>query len=180
MSIPIKIPELPNDIGDVKVANVHVDVGDIVLVNSPLFDIETDKTILEILASEAGEIRDFKAKVGDYVTSNQVIGTIIPVENAEVRRVHSMPTKNDAPIYVSPPDKKRNNHQVKILNKHNILSLHWALRAIVVRVHLLHFQCFRVLLAQYFPDKNKIVTTIGNYYFRKCCPLIPLFTVREA
>ncbi|MCH2086406.1 MAG: hypothetical protein MK175_04395 [Pseudoalteromonas sp.] len=113
MSIPIKIPELPNDIGDVKVANVHVDVGDIVLVNSPLFDIETDKTILEILASEAGEIRDFKAKVGDYVTSNQVIGTIIPVENAEVRRVHSMPTKNDAPIYVSPPDKKRNNHQVQ-------------------------------------------------------------------
>ena len=112
MSIPIKIPELPNDIGDVKVANVHVDVGDIVLVNSPLFDIETDKTILEIQASEAGEISEFKVKAGDYVTANQVVGMMLPDENAEIRFVHSTPKEN-ATSKVNTSDKKSKNHQVQ-------------------------------------------------------------------
>ncbi|WP_462165346.1 biotin/lipoyl-containing protein [Pseudoalteromonas sp. GB43] len=112
MSIPIKIPELPNDIGDVKVANVHVDVGDIVLVNSPLFDIETDKTILEIQASEAGEISEFKVKAGDYVTANQVVGMMLPDENVEIRFVHSTPKEN-ATSKVNTSDKKSKNHQVQ-------------------------------------------------------------------
>ncbi|TMP46010.1 MULTISPECIES: biotin/lipoyl-containing protein [unclassified Pseudoalteromonas] len=112
MSIPIKIPELPNDIGDVKVANVHVDVGDIVLVNSPLFDIETDKTILEIQASEAGEISEFKVKAGDYVTANQVVGMMLPDENAEIRFFHSTPKEN-ATSKVNTSDKKSKNHQVQ-------------------------------------------------------------------
>lgn len=112
MSIPIKIPELPNDIGDVKVANVHVDVGDIVLVNSPLFDIETDKTTLEIQASEAGEISEFKVKAGDYVTANQVVGMMLPDENAEIRFVHSTPKEN-ATSKVNTSDKKSKNHQVQ-------------------------------------------------------------------
>ena len=68
MTTEIKVPELPNDIGDVKVTNVHVDVGDIVLVNSPLFDIETDKTILEIHPS--GSIKNGISNLGPVNEQN--------------------------------------------------------------------------------------------------------------
>ncbi|MDN3376932.1 MULTISPECIES: biotin/lipoyl-containing protein [unclassified Pseudoalteromonas] len=43
------------------------------MANQALFDVEFEKAVLEVVTPQAGVIHNFKAKVGDIVSSEQVI-----------------------------------------------------------------------------------------------------------
>ncbi len=69
----INAPELYDSMGEAKIAAIYVNDGQEVIVNQALFDVELEKAVLEVVTPQAGVIHNFKAKVGDNVSSEQVI-----------------------------------------------------------------------------------------------------------
>jgi len=69
----INAPELYDSMGEAKIAAIYVNDGQEVIANQALFDVELEKAVLEVVTPQAGVIHNFKAKVGDIVSSEQVI-----------------------------------------------------------------------------------------------------------
>jgi len=78
MSIEIKVPTLPESIADATVVTWHKAEGDAVRRDDVLVDIETDKVVLEVPASEDGVLGKILEDEGALVTAHQVIGSIEP------------------------------------------------------------------------------------------------------
>lgn len=73
------------DIGDseaVEIIEILVAVGDQVMLDDSLVTLESDKASMEIPASAAGVIDSITIKVGDTVSSGDVIGTMKPMANS--------------------------------------------------------------------------------------------------
>ncbi len=73
MSLEIKVPELGESISSASVASLKVANGDIVKQNQLLFEIETDKVTLEVLATQDGKIENILVKEEDSVQTGQVL-----------------------------------------------------------------------------------------------------------
>ncbi len=73
MLIEIKVPVLPESVADATIAALHKKVGDSVVRDENLIDLETDKVVLEVPATESGVIKEISFKEGDVVTSGQVL-----------------------------------------------------------------------------------------------------------
>ena len=76
MSTEIKVPTLPESIADATVVTWHKQPGDEVTRDEVLVDIETDKVVLEVPASEDGVLGKIIEEEGATVTAHQVIGSI--------------------------------------------------------------------------------------------------------
>jgi len=76
MSTEIKVPTLPESIADALVVTWHKQEGDAVARDEVLVDIETDKVVLEVPASEDGVLGKIIEGEGTTVTAHQVIGSI--------------------------------------------------------------------------------------------------------
>lgn len=76
MSIEIKVPMLPESVADATVSAWHKKVGDTVKRDENIIDLETDKVVLEVPATEDGVITAIHFDVGATVTSGQVLGTM--------------------------------------------------------------------------------------------------------
>lgn len=76
MSTEIKVPTLPESIADATVVTWHKQPGDAVSRDEVLVDIETDKVVLEVPASEDGVLGKIIEEEGATVTAHQVIGSI--------------------------------------------------------------------------------------------------------
>lgn len=76
MSTEIKVPTLPESIADALVVTWHKQEGDAVKRDEVLVDIETDKVVLEVPASEDGVLGKIIEQEGTTVIAHQVIGTI--------------------------------------------------------------------------------------------------------
>src|SRR4051812_3347327 len=76
MATEFKIPNLGDGIKGGDVLNVLVKVGDTVVKDQGLLELETDKATIEVPASEAGTISEIKVKSGDKVTIGQVVLTL--------------------------------------------------------------------------------------------------------
>lgn len=74
-----KIPELGENITGGDVTRVLVGIGDTVVHDQPVIELETDKATIEVPSSVAGVVRDIKVKVGDKV---QIGAVILTVEDA--------------------------------------------------------------------------------------------------
>lgn len=74
MKIEIKVPQLPESVSEATLLNWHKKAGDFVKREENLIDLETDKVILELPASEDGGLVEIIGKSGDSVKSGQVIG----------------------------------------------------------------------------------------------------------
>ena len=74
MSIDIKAPAFPESISEGRVAGWQKAVGDRVARDEVLVEIETDKVVLEVVASEDGVLTEILAGDGETVLSEQVIG----------------------------------------------------------------------------------------------------------
>jgi 2-oxoglutarate dehydrogenase E2 component (dihydrolipoamide succinyltransferase) len=76
MSIEIKVPQLPESVSSATIATWHVKAGDAVSRDQNLLDLETDKVMLEVPATEAGVLKEIRVKAGESVQAGDVIGVI--------------------------------------------------------------------------------------------------------
>jgi len=76
MTIEIKVPVLPESVSDATIAKWYKKPGDTVKRNENLVDIETDKVMLEVPATEDGVLKEIVQKEGATVKAQQVIGTM--------------------------------------------------------------------------------------------------------
>ncbi len=76
MSVEIKVPTLPESVADALIVTWHKQPGDAISRDDVLVDIETDKVVLEVPASESGVMGEILQDAGATVVANQVIGKI--------------------------------------------------------------------------------------------------------
>lgn len=74
--LDIKVPNLPESVADATVAKWHKKIGDAVVRDEVLLELETDKVILEVPAPADGTLKEINFKEGDTVTASQVLGRI--------------------------------------------------------------------------------------------------------
>lgn len=75
-SVEILVPDLPESVADATVATWHKKPGDSVQRDEVLVEIETDKVVLEVPASEAGVLEAIVEDEGATVLSKQLLGRI--------------------------------------------------------------------------------------------------------
>ena len=76
MQVEIKVPQLPESVAEGTLGDWHKQVGDSVDVDENIVDLETDKVVLEIVASKAGVIESIEFATGDTVKSGDLLGLI--------------------------------------------------------------------------------------------------------
>jgi 2-oxoglutarate dehydrogenase E2 component (dihydrolipoamide succinyltransferase) len=76
MAIEIKAPTFPESVADGTVATWHKKPGDAVKRDDLIVDIETDKVVLEVLATADGVLGAIVKNEGDTVLSDELLGTI--------------------------------------------------------------------------------------------------------
>lgn len=91
MSTEIKAPTFPESVADGTIATWHKQPGEAVSRDELIVDIETDKVVLEVVASDDGVIEAILKQEGDVVLSGEVIGRFIAGGTASVS------TKVEAP-----------------------------------------------------------------------------------
>ncbi|CAI1743248.1 2-oxoglutarate dehydrogenase complex dihydrolipoyllysine-residue succinyltransferase [Serratia proteamaculans] len=81
-SVDILVPDLPESVADATVATWHKKPGDSVQRDEVLVEIETDKVVLEVPASEAGILDAILEEEGATVLSRQLLGRIRPGDSS--------------------------------------------------------------------------------------------------
>ncbi|MDH3636330.1 MAG: 2-oxoglutarate dehydrogenase complex dihydrolipoyllysine-residue succinyltransferase [Gammaproteobacteria bacterium] len=76
MQVEIKVPALPESVAEGTLGDWHKQVGDSVAVDENIVDLETDKVVLEIVASKAGVIESVAFESGATVKNGDVLGVI--------------------------------------------------------------------------------------------------------
>jgi len=76
MTTEIKVPVLPESVADATIATWHVKAGDTVSRDQNLVDIETDKVVLEVVATSDGVITEISQEEGATVLGEQVIAIL--------------------------------------------------------------------------------------------------------
>ena len=71
METRISIPKFPETNSEAKVVHLYVNEGQGVEYNQALFDVETDKVVLEVVAPSDGIIENIQISEGDFVSSEQ-------------------------------------------------------------------------------------------------------------
>ena len=77
MAIEIKAPTFPESVADGTVATWHKQPGDAVKRDELIVDIETDKVVLEVLATADGVLGAIVKGEGETVLSDEVLGSIV-------------------------------------------------------------------------------------------------------
>lgn len=76
MSLEIKVPMLPESITEATVAAWHKQPGDMCQEGDVIAELETDKVMLEVVATSAGVLEKQHVAVDDTVTAQSVLATI--------------------------------------------------------------------------------------------------------
>ncbi len=76
MSIDIKTPEFPESISEGEIATWHFAEGDAISEGDVIVEIETDKVVMEVPATEDGVMGKILKQEGDTVASQEVIGNM--------------------------------------------------------------------------------------------------------
>ncbi|TDJ23624.1 MAG: 2-oxoglutarate dehydrogenase complex dihydrolipoyllysine-residue succinyltransferase [Gammaproteobacteria bacterium] len=76
MLVELKVPVLPDSVTEGTLGEWHKKVGDKVEVDENVVDLETDKVVLEIVATKAGVIESMAFETGDTVKNEDVLGVI--------------------------------------------------------------------------------------------------------
>jgi 2-oxoglutarate dehydrogenase E2 component (dihydrolipoamide succinyltransferase) len=76
MLVEIKVPVLPESVTEGTLGAWHKQVGDSVKQDDIIVDLETDKVVLEIVATASGVITSIAKEEGDTVTNNQILAII--------------------------------------------------------------------------------------------------------
>mgnify|MGYP001404639162 FL=1 len=76
MSSEIKVPSLGESVVEATVAKWYKNVGDSVVIDEPLLELETDKVTLEVPSPVTGKIEKILSNEGDTVAVGAVLGSI--------------------------------------------------------------------------------------------------------
>ncbi|MCC7186147.1 MAG: 2-oxo acid dehydrogenase subunit E2 [Acidobacteria bacterium] len=76
MASEFKVPELGENVEKGDVVRVMVKAGDVIAVDQPVFELETDKATIEVPSTVAGTVVEMKIKQGDKVKPGQVVLTV--------------------------------------------------------------------------------------------------------
>jgi 2-oxoglutarate dehydrogenase E2 component (dihydrolipoamide succinyltransferase) len=106
MKIEIKVPQLPESVSEATLLDWHKKPGEFVKREENLVDLETDKVVLELPASENGALVEIIGKSGDIVKSGQLIAyfdtDVKPAAGSEAApAVVATETKSNAPVVAS-------------------------------------------------------------------------------
>ena len=103
--IEVKVPVLPESISEATVAVWHKKPGDFVELDDVIVEIETDKVVLEVPAEDSGVLTEIKAKEGETVGEQQVLGIMEkkPQDGSkETPTTEKEPTKKEEPTQEAP------------------------------------------------------------------------------
>ncbi len=103
MSVEFRLPELGENIKQGDVTKVLVKAGDVVKLDQPVIEIETDKAAVEVPVNAAGRVASLLVKVGDKVKPGQVIMTLDAAENGTAKPAPAAPAPSPAKAAVPPP-----------------------------------------------------------------------------
>src|SRR5262245_51577134 len=76
MIIEIKVPNLPESVTDATVAKWHKKPGDAVARDETLLELETEKVMLEVPATQAGVLDKILKPEGSVVTASETLGIL--------------------------------------------------------------------------------------------------------
>ena len=76
MRVELKVPVLPESVTEGTLGEWHKNVGDKVAVDENIVDLETDKVVLEIVATSAGVLESIAFQTGDTVKNGDLLGAI--------------------------------------------------------------------------------------------------------
>jgi len=88
MQVELKVPVLPESVTEGTLGEWHKKIGDSIAVDENVVDLETDKVVLEIVATTAGVLESISFETGDTVKDGQVLGVI----NTEVQTTSAAET----------------------------------------------------------------------------------------
>ena len=84
MTTDIQVPSLGESVTEATIARWYKKIGDPVIIDEPLLELETDKVTLEVPAPATGQLTDIKVNDGDTVEVGAILGSIVegqaPVE----------------------------------------------------------------------------------------------------
>ena len=84
MNIDVKVPTLPDSIHTADIAKLYVSEGQLVYAGDVLFDVETEKVVLEIMADYSGIIENITIANGDHINAEQVVMTLQQLADSEM------------------------------------------------------------------------------------------------
>ncbi len=96
MLIEVKVPQLSESVAEATLVSWHKNVGDAVVRDENLIDIETDKVVLELPAPESGVLVEVIKGNGDSVASGELIAKI----DTEAKASAAAPAAQAAPAAV--------------------------------------------------------------------------------
>lgn len=95
MLVEIKVPVLPESVAEGTLGAWHKQVGDTVKQDDNIVDLETDKVVLEIVATASGVLSSIEIEEGATVTNNQILGRI-DTEAATEKVEEAVPAKKES------------------------------------------------------------------------------------
>jgi len=105
--IEVKVPVLPESISEATVAVWHKKPGDFVELDDVIVEIETDKVVLEVPAEDSGVLTEIRAKEGEIVGEQQVLGILEKKpqdDSKETPTVENDSTKKEEPTQKAPEE----------------------------------------------------------------------------
>ena len=105
--IEVKVPVLPESISEATVAVWHKKPGDFVELDDVIVEIETDKVVLEVPAEDSGVLTEIRAKEGETVGEQQVLGILEKKpqdDSKETPTAESDSTKKEEPTQKAPEE----------------------------------------------------------------------------
>jgi pyruvate dehydrogenase E2 component (dihydrolipoamide acetyltransferase) len=112
MANEFKLPELGENVQSGDVVGVLVSVGDIIKIDDPILELETDKATVEVPATVAGTVTSIYVKEGDTVEVGQVVLTVDddngqvappPVKEVDLAPAEEPAPSPSAPETITPP-----------------------------------------------------------------------------
>ena len=83
MAIQLKLPELGENIEEADVLSVLVSKGDLISIDDPVIEIETEKATVEVPSFVEGRVSSVSVNAGDTIKVGQVILSVDEVEDGE-------------------------------------------------------------------------------------------------
>ena len=105
MAIEFRLPELGEKIEDGDVVKVLVAEGDVIAVDQPVLEMETDKAVIEVPSSVAGKVVSVHVKEGEKAAIGQLILVLegeAPSEPKKTEAVKASPTTAFTPKVSTP------------------------------------------------------------------------------
>jgi len=76
MSVEIRVPALGESVSEATIGKWYKNAGDVVQIDEPLVELETDKVTVDVPAPASGTLAEILAKTGETVASGSLLGVI--------------------------------------------------------------------------------------------------------